>query len=283
MYITDEPFVFILDLDGTIIGDCLYQTILYNIEIILKKNKVKTKKDDMLINSYKPDSKLVRPYFKYFYSTMKKMYPNSLFYIYTASEKKWATKEISIIEKTHKIKFNRPLFTRTDCIIDSYGQYRKSVNNILPKIIKANKELEINKNNILVVDNNDVFIDYKSNFLLCPTYDYIFFCDIWEKINKAHITIPELNNILQHLISTNKICKYDETNFICEGMRKEKIKELRYKWLYKKIKKINQNNRKFEKDIFWKVLTNSCQNRLLDVAGNIKNIKNKLGQKIDII
>ena len=33
-----EPYVFILDLDGTIIGDCSYQCDLYNLQDILKKN-----------------------------------------------------------------------------------------------------------------------------------------------------------------------------------------------------------------------------------------------------
>jgi histidinol phosphatase-like enzyme len=34
----DEPYIFLLDLDGTIIGDCSYQCDIYNIQEIIKKN-----------------------------------------------------------------------------------------------------------------------------------------------------------------------------------------------------------------------------------------------------
>ena len=93
-----DPYIFILDLDGTIIGDCTYQVILYNIEQICKKNKIKSKGDNVLLNCYRPNSKLIRPFFKYFIACVKKVYPNSLFYVYTASEKAWAYKEVAMIE-----------------------------------------------------------------------------------------------------------------------------------------------------------------------------------------
>jgi histidinol phosphatase-like enzyme len=34
----NEPYIFLLDLDGTIIGDCSYQCDIYNIQEIIKKN-----------------------------------------------------------------------------------------------------------------------------------------------------------------------------------------------------------------------------------------------------
>ena len=34
------PHIFILDLDGTIIGDCSYQCEIFNIQNILIKNKI---------------------------------------------------------------------------------------------------------------------------------------------------------------------------------------------------------------------------------------------------
>lgn len=245
-----EPLVFILDLDGTIIGDCAYQVILYNIECIIKQNKLKSGINKLLLNSYKPSAKLVRPFFKYFISAIKKYYPNSLFFIYTASEKSWANREISLIEKTHGFKFNRPIFTRDDCITDSFGQYRKSVKKIMPKIIKAAKT-NIQNDKILIIDNNDVFIDYKNNFLLCPTYDYILFCHVWEIIKKEYMKIMEIHNIITNLISNNKVCKYCDYKI---EQHDTKILEQKHKWLYKKHKKINNINKPFLKDIFWKSL-----------------------------
>jgi hypothetical protein len=91
--------VFIIDLDGTIIGDCIYQTDIYKIGLILRKLGFKIKINDILEDHYNEKTKLIRPYFLNFITTIKKTIPNSYFYIYTASEKKWAEKEIKIIEK----------------------------------------------------------------------------------------------------------------------------------------------------------------------------------------
>jgi hypothetical protein len=254
-----EPLVFILDLDGTIIGDCSYQVMLYNIDSIVKENKLKSSINKMLLNSYKPNTRLVRPYFKYFISTIKKNYPNSLFFVYTASEKSWANKEIGYIEKTHGIKFNRPIFTRNDCITDSFGNLRKSVKKILPRINKVAKK-EIPTDKILIVDNNDVFIDYKSNFLLCPTYDYVLFNNVWEIMKKEYMKIMEIYKIITNLISSNKVCKY--CDYKIEPHDTATL-EQKHKWLYKKHKKINNMNKVYLKDIFWKKLTsNIIENKI---------------------
>jgi len=248
-----EPLIFVLDLDGTIIGDCIYQLILHNIDEIAKKNTHRTKFNKPLSDCYNTNSKLIRPYFKYFVNSIKKTYPGSLFYIYTASEKSWAQKEIGFIEKTHNFKFNRPLFTRDDCIIDSHGNYKKSVNKILPMIKKKHKSMMIQKSKILVIDNNETFID-ASNFIHCPTYDGIQFCDIWENMKKELLSIYELKNMIIQLIMSNKVCKYNSffTNPLCDNST-----EMKHKWYYKKYKKINKVNKKFKNDMFWKKLANT--------------------------
>lgn len=251
-----EVPIFVLDLDGTIIGCCSYQTILFNLENILKKHHKKLLIDH-LTNSYKQESRLIRPHFKYFYNKIKTLFPNCLIFIYTASEKKWAHREITLIEKTHNIKFDRPIFTRDDCIINSGGNYIKSIKKIIPKILKKNKEIkeeDIN-NRLLVIDNNNVYIDYNNNFLLCPTYDYVHFIDVWSCIDDEYLKIAEINNAVNSLIINKKMSK------ICTGNYKKllpnKYIELRYKWLYKRYKKINDNNKKYLNDEFWKKLTNA--------------------------
>ena len=242
-----EPLIFILDLDGTIIGDCTYQVILYNIEEICKKYRIKSNStsDNILMECYRPDSKLMRPFFKYFISYIRKHHPHSLFYIYTASEKSWANKEISLIEKTHNMKFNRPIFTRDDCIKDSYGQYRKSVKKILPKITRSNKRYNIQSSKVLVIDNNSTFIDYSNNFLLCPTYNYVLFCDVWEKMRKEYMKIMEIYQMMKNLMSDNKICKYCNWKTNSERIIDTHALENKHRWLYKKHRKINRDNKKY--------------------------------------
>lgn len=252
---SSEPLLFIIDLDGTIIGNCMYQVCAHSVEGVLKKNKEKC--SSIIHNSYGSSSRLVRPHFKRFYQSIKRAHPNSLFYVYTASERDWATKEISIIEKAHSIKFDRPLFTRGDCHISEDGHYRKSVKNILPRIAKKNKGAEIRDSRILVIDNNRVFDDYTDNFLLCPTYDHISFIDIWNLVRPEHLSNPNVLPTILDLQSGELMCKYNEMQ-----SNHDRVCELKHKWLYKKHKQINNLNAKYKNDTFWKDLTHLLLTRL---------------------
>lgn len=252
------PFIFILDLDGTIIGDCLYQVLINNIDNILKQNLLKTNYKNMLSDCYSDKMKLLRPYFIYFMKHITQYNPLSQFYIYTASEKSWANKEVGFIEKTNNVKFNRPIFTRDDCIVDSYGMYKKSVEKILPKILKNNKGIKINKKNILIIDNNKVFIDYFSNIIICPSYEYIKFCDLSQKFDNDILNNLKLKELFDELANSNKICNLQNID------ENEEALEQRHKWYYKKYKKINKYNKKYKKDIFWKRLADGIiGNKLL--------------------
>lgn len=246
-----SPFIFIIDLDGTIIGDCSYQVLMNNIDDLIKENNGKIINKGLLSSYYDRKSKLIRPYFVYFINEMKKYNPKSQFYIYTASETEWANKEISYIEKGCGIKFNRPLFTRKDCIIDSDGFYKKSVKKIFPQIQKNNKGSKISLHNILVIDNNKVFIDCLSNFILCPSYEQIVFCDLWKKIKVENLQKESIKQHVEELISLSRICQYNDDTL------DDIDKESQHKWFFKKYKKINKHNKKFSKDLFWKKITDS--------------------------
>jgi hypothetical protein len=254
------PYIFLLDLDGTIIGDCTYQCDIYNIQEIIKKNivlkntsinsielaKYKSLCDKMLDNCYNLQSKLLRPNFAKFMSEMKKLYPNSFFFIYTASEKTWANKEILIIEKQNNIKFNRPIFTRDNCLKDNNGNIKKSVIKILPQLLKSIKMPKTHSivNNIMIIDNNPTFVDYTDNLLICPTYDYLKFHNLWENIPHEYTKISELKHFVSRLIMNKKMyIKNNPSNTI--------ILEKLHKWLYRKYKKINKYNSKYDNDTFW--------------------------------
>jgi len=282
-----EPYIFILDLDGTIIGDCSYQCDIYNIQEIIRKNiilkntniqlvnlaKYKTQCDKNLEHCYNLQSKLLRPHFATFMSEMRKRFPNSFFFIYTASEKTWANKEILIIEKQNNIKFNRPIFTRDNCIKDSAGNIKKSVNKILPQLLKA---LKIPKtqaqamaaagiiNRLIIIDNNPTFIDYTDHLLLCPTYDYLKFHNLWENIPLEYAKITELRQFVSRLIASKKMyVKNNPTNSV--------ILEKLHRWLYRKYKKVNKYNSKYNNDSFWLNLATLIKHHNITVF-NKKNI-----------
>tara|TARA_B000000475_G_scaffold271817_1_gene270658 strand:- start:930 stop:1742 length:813 start_codon:yes stop_codon:yes gene_type:complete len=244
----NNQVIFILDLDGTIIGNCSYQSDLYNLINLHKRCNIKCNNANNLISSYKSNSKLIRPYFLYFYNKIKKNYPNSLIYIYTASEDTWAKKEIEIIEKSLNIKFSRPIFARSDCILNTNGEYKKNVSKVLDKIKKKIKNINTIRDNLIIIDNNNTFIDYNNNFLQCKTYEGTYFLDLWNNINNNFYKNKELYSYIKYLIKNNKIYK---TKY--KFNTNDKNLELLYKWLYKKYKKYNKINK--EKDFFWKNLT----------------------------
>ena len=237
---TELEYVFILDLDGSVIGNCYYQSILLKIEYILKKNNIKININNALNNAYKKKNKLLRPYFAYFMENMKKHFPNSYFYIYTASEKTWANRQIPIIEKQNNVKFDRPIYTRNDCIKDSNNNNKKSIRKILKKKHKNSE--------IMIVDDNDVYIDYPDNIIKCPSYNYTYFEDFWNFINEKYLLIPNIKNYFYDLRKENIISPYPINN----SNMNQKIES--YKWLYDKCEKINKSNT--NDDNFWKNLTN---------------------------
>lgn len=259
-----EPYVFVLDLDGTIIGDCSYQCDLYNLQDIFKQNiksfnkstavsfnKSKKECEKKLNESYSKDSLLIRPHFINYMHTIKKYYPNSYIFVYTASEKTWANKEIGIIEKQNNIKFNRPIFTRDNCIVDKNGMIKKSIKKIMPQLLKTmkvGKTYDISKK-LLIIDNNPTFVDYKDNFLLCPTYNYIQFSNLWDGISgKEYVKCSELKGFLSKMIMQKKM------HNITQKSKQEKQERL-YKWLYKKHKSINSYNCSYANDTFWRDIT----------------------------
>lgn len=241
--------VFILDLDGTIIGDCVYQAEIYKIGLILSKLGIKVKINEILNNFYMEKSRLVRPYFTYFIRTMKELFPTISFYIYTASEKRWAEKEVGIIEKALDIKFNRPIFTRNDCI-ETYVEngeridYKKSVEAIRRRMRIKDKNPEI-----VIIDDKDVYIDNNDKLIRCMLYNYRYFCNYWEYIPIEKIDNKVFLRYLKSLIDSKRLNPSYNPVTMKQSMNY-------YKWLYEKTTEINRkNNKRYKDDNFWLRLT----------------------------
>jgi len=260
-------YVFIIDLDGTIIGDCIYQAEIYKISLILNKLKIKIKINEILEDCYKEKTKLIRPYFKLFIEKMREYYPNSYFYIYTASQKNWAEKELMIIEKVLKIKFNRPIFTRNNCQIikkDDKIDIRKSIESIKKKIKIRNPE-------ILIIDDNDVYMDNNDKLIKCNYYNYKYLCNYWDYIPIDKITNKIVLNYLQTLIKNNRLNPVIEKKTM-----KQQINH--YDWLYQKCNEVNKMNKKYKDDDFWLRLTKVIlENKITSFnQSTIKFIHNKV-------
>jgi len=236
-----KKYIFIIDLDNTLIGNCQYQMGLFIKYNLIKRYKGPNINITKALSPYYNESnKLLRPYFIYFMNKMKELYNNNVsFYIYTASTKAWANTEIKIIEKENKIKFNRPIFTRADCFCNEKcdNGWKKSIKKIMPKL-KSVKDSEI-----IIIDDSDVFVDYKENHIKCNPYDFILFSD-----NNYY-----LPSLYDEGFTKGMSCPYNHTD--CSIKNKIKL----YKWLYKTIININKLNQKYKLDKFWLNLANAIE------------------------
>ena len=172
------PFVFVIDVDGTLVGDVTPEICIT--DIICQCTCENDDKVDCVLKHIRKSLAhgLARPYFVTFYKTMKEIYPESEFFIYTAASKRWTEMLIDIYEKEFDIKFNRPLFTRCYCA----NQKKKDIEYILYVIGKVLQDkyptnsLYMLRRRVLLIDNNPK--DYSKpregcEYLIkCPTYSF---------------------------------------------------------------------------------------------------------------
>ena len=257
---TDKlPFIVILDWDNTIVGKVDYQSQKYSLEQHYKKFGLKVKKNSKVPKAFNKDSKLIRPYFLNFITELTDYFQGNIyFFIYTASERKWANTEISWLEKSHGIKFQRPIFTRDDCIVDKSGSYRKSISNIFPRMLRSmgltkiskEQKTEILHQRLLIIDNNAVFNDMKEHLLICPDYNFMVFENLLEDIPLSYLQNPNIRQHILSLINMGLICPFFGKN---DDINQQMYKK--YEWLAIKCKHISENNTYSIKDIFFKYLT----------------------------
>jgi len=165
--------IFLIDLDGTIIGDITPQIIMWEL------SKTQSRKGGIKFDTKGLQEKLktghiVRPGFIEFFKYVKSL--DHLIYVYTASEKTWANFIISQIEKAFDIKFERPVFTRHDCKLLN-NQFIKSLKFISKPLERSLKKkgishLDLSKH-VTIIDNTHVYNPSdQSNLVICPSYSY---------------------------------------------------------------------------------------------------------------
>ena len=173
--------VFLIDLDGTIQGDVSSQVKEFQIINELRKQhnckRIKHNKKGLDEDLRRG---LIRPEFQTFIDYIKTT--NIELYIYTASDKQWALYLIPVLEKIIDYKFNRPIFTRDDCMIDEKNTYYKSIQHVHPVIFRNLKKkyssLKKDALDIRLIDNNYVLKPFELDKLIkCTTYNYTVICD----------------------------------------------------------------------------------------------------------
>lgn len=250
------PYIFIIDIDGTMVGNVSFQVHQFTLHNTLKKHGFKSAKQYAIPPAFNPNAKLVRPGFGNFIKTMQKFYNGNVhFFVYTASEKQWANQEIAWIEKTHDIKFTRPIFTRDDCIVDAAGNYRKTIGRVFPRIMRIvckqksisnHDKSYILENQLLIIDNNAVYTDRSDKLLLCPDYNYAVFENLLHGVPNEARQHPDIQKSILSLVNQGVLCPTNHKTD--DAMR---ILARQYEWLHVKCKTLIEINTSFEDDEFW--------------------------------
>ena len=245
--------IMIIDLDGTIIGNITYQMMANN--MLMRFNNGKGLGE--IKKMYKEDTGLVRNGFIQCMEGIREIYPDILIYVYTASVKSWAYKQIKWIESNSNFKFNRPILTREDCVLVG--------DKVFKSIKKVSKKTKHDKaHNILVIDNNDVFIDRKDKFIKCPDYNTITFIDLWKLMKPNMMTDKDCITWIKKMIQLGHM----NPTFVNNSKNNTDILKLikYHQWYVQKYKEIAKNNKKYLNDTFWI--------DLLDIfkTQNIKNL-----------
>lgn len=215
------PFIIIFDIDQTIIGNITMQSIennllefIYNIS---KKKGINTEYQNIDLDMQDElKNGLLRPYVREFIETCNKKFKNAEVFFYTNSTYKWTNKTLGkSIEKALNIRVNRPFFTKENSMsLD----IKKSLVNIYPLIIKSllkkyplmkdekNTEYILNNRTIFIDDIKDNIISYTNRQLVCPSYNYFSYYDIYEKLITKYKMDPKIfnnKNILKYMEDNN--------------------------------------------------------------------------------
>ena len=239
------PLVFLIDLDGTMIGNIQPQLEEYylikeiNKEIKKTTNKQIRYNTTILLEELK--KYVIRPKLDKFLRNIKK-YENIELFVYTASSDDWARYIIPQIEKVTKFKFNRPLLTRNNIIPNNQRTNIKSINKVKPIVYKSlKKKYKLNSINdlkyITLIDNTKNVLIEKKNLVLCPTYDYTHQIDYLRMIPK--------DTLKKYYILIEKNLGLDHSTNLYQFYAKY------YELLNKQFSKCSRINQYFLSDTYW--------------------------------
>lgn len=204
------PFVIILDVENTIIGDCdmlvTEWNVLEYIYNICKKNGIHTKcfSSDLVDMQDELNNGLLRPYVSDFIRFCNTKFKNAEVFLYTNNGYSWMNQVLGKnVEKALKIKINRPFLAAHNSMA---SDKKKSIANTFPIMMKSlakrypslkdekNSEYVLNNRTILIDNTVSVFFLYTGRQLICPKYTVSYEYDIYDKLIRKYKLDPEIFN-----------------------------------------------------------------------------------------
>lgn len=213
---SSAPRILLLDMDGTMIGKITPQVCEYEILLATEPKRLKNMRADLV---ERLRTGIIRPYLFDLCDLVKTgELTNVEIFVYTASESRWAHFLIPCIEEALHFRFNRPFFTRDNCVVVNM-EYKKAFDIVAPIILRKLRKKYTGIlfktsdviNNTMLVDNNPTVLlkpsmDSKRT-LKCPTYNFAYHYDVFCRIPvsvlhelfKSFISILAMNEIFPDL------------------------------------------------------------------------------------
>ena len=268
------PYIFIFNIDHTIVGDILS---IHNEYELLNIISYKLNKSIDIVDEL--NDGLLRPYFKDFIQFIKTKYDNIELFVYTGGSHRWVNNVIiPNIEKAINTNINKPYFTRENMNNDEYDKILGNIYDVIIDNLKSKYPLLNQDKYIKYIFNNQlIFIDdiknnlkdYPEKQILCPKYKYNDYYDVIKKIKiKYDIKDEVFNNTkLLSYCNDNEIPIYNENGSLLQKNKKYQMLLNKY---YKK--KYSLLNNEYIKDTFFKTL--------IFIMKSFKSLNNK---KIELI
>ena len=178
--------IVILDLDLTLIGvgtvALCYYLICHDMDVENKTKSFTEQAKHDIVGALR--NGLCRPFLDIFIRNMQEAYPDVEFFVYTASKDPWATLMVECVEECYGIKFNRPIFSRTQHTIFGIKVLALIIDDIQTVLQLKHKQhvsIDCVYNQIIVIDDNIRAFDDENDIrrvIVCPKYDKFAMMDI---------------------------------------------------------------------------------------------------------
>lgn len=276
-----DPCIYVIDIDGTLVGDVTHQVCEW--EILLKYDPKKLKTFRLKLIEHLREG-LLRPCISDFMSMIKQANELTEFFLYTASDDKWAQFLVPCIESACGCKFSRPIFTRKHCL-NTEKSMKKSLikistqvwSKLKPKygglVFKNAKHLS---DHMLLIDNNKVLIDRETKRgIICPSYDHCVLYDVLRNIDERvlHDNVHGIMQVLGKygLVDTGKVASSRSSSYSFLATYYEQYAE--------RLMIYARKDRNYRRDRFWLTLVHmieALQNKRVSKETMIKYINGKL-------
>lgn len=273
------PMVLFIDVDGTLIGDISPQVCEWEILTRFDKSKLRAFRQSLIDTL---ENGLLRPHIADFLMDLKKRYPQLEMFIYTASNSAWAHYLVPCIEKVTRVPFQRPLFTRNNCIVKGM-EFQKSLDCVLPTVIRRLKHaypqmtLKNMKNHVAIVDNNNVLVRNEVHRCIrCPTYNFAYYYDVIGKLELS--TLMKSYSEVSHFLANYGLfpALSPKTSFSMRSFLTSYHQKL-----YGVVKARSRELKRSEGDTFWIVLSKVLRKMALEdlQEASIRTINRSIEKK----